>query len=316
MRSRSAPPAPADSDVIAHLTEVFRRIADGDFEARVQALPDRAGDAGYTALRTEINRTIDRLDGFVRETNGALDAAKSGRLYRQFLTTGLTGTFATTARNVDEARATMSRYAQETESARDMRRTLADEFDTTIGRIAEQVAAAATQLSAAAAGLAQSSDSAVSEAERARGTVATLEERSQQIERVVAVISTVAAQTKLLALNATIEAARAGEAGRGFAVVADEVKQLAEQTRTAAEEIVDQVRAVQQVAADSSAVMAGIGATIRSMGELTAGVSAAVDGGGGASAGGYDEARGLGLASMTTELRSQSDRFLAAMRSA
>jgi methyl-accepting chemotaxis protein len=90
---------------------------------------------------------------------------------------------------------------------------------TELGRLAEEVRAAAAEAEALAAA-------------------------SAEIEKFITQTKAIAKQTHMLALNASIEAARAGEEGKGFSVVAEEVRKLAAQAAQAATSTSDTVQAV------------------------------------------------------------------------
>lgn len=82
--------------------------------------------------------------------------------------------------------------------------------------------------------------------QRSNSIIAALADRSNEIGKMIELISNIADQTNLLALNAAIEAARAGENGKGFAVVADEVRKLAEQSQASAQDISQSLHGIQQ----------------------------------------------------------------------
>ncbi len=80
---------------------------------------------------------------------------------------------------------------------------------------------------------------------QAVGNVRLLDERTNNINKIVSKIANVALQTNMLAVNGSIEAARAGEFGRGFSVVAGDIRTLANDSSDNAEKIQDMVRTMQ-----------------------------------------------------------------------
>ncbi len=294
---------------VRRLTETCDAAARGDLEARSAPVPGMADVPELMALHHGLNRVLDVSDAYVREASAALSTAAEGRFHRRLLLTGLRGAFRKGATDINTARGAMQETAGRVTEAQTSRLRLADEFESVVLAMSEQVATASTEMSASASSLTRAASAASSEVGTARETIGSLTRSSAEIKEIIALIDSVAAQTRLLALNATIEAARAGEAGKGFAVVASEVKDLADQTGRATERVTAQVEQIRQACEDVAGGMSTVGATVDDMNGLVDGIATAVDGS--SLVGGAEP---MGLSQMAERLRTEAIDFLAQMR--
>jgi methyl-accepting chemotaxis protein len=292
--------------VLRAITDATARAAVGDLEHRVPYMGD---NRDVRDARLAVNQLLNVIDAYVRESSAAISASSHGRFYRRLLEGGLQGAFREGARIIDAGREAMRVSSENLVGAATGRATLAEELESSILGVSEQVAAAATEMGATAEGVVTYARDAVQDAARATETVHSLRETSEDIRRSIDLITQISSQTRLLALNATIEAARAGEAGRGFSVVAAEVKALADEAAESSDEIVARVDAVSTAATEAISALEGVSERIREMDRMISDISAAVDGAPASGTG-----MGTGLVGLAELLRNEVNRFVAEVR--
>lgn len=243
---------------IEDATRVLKEMSKGNMKARMQG--------GHTGALAGVSDCVDEV---ARNVADAILSMLDSCAPLASAAEELSATSLELSKNSEQAN-------QQAASVSSSTKTVASHIDS-VAAGTEELSMSTREIARTAANAAVMAAGAVDAVMSTTATISQLGASSQEIGKVIKVITSIAQQTNLLALNATIEAARAGDAGKGFAVVANEVKELAKETGRATEEIGCKIEAIQGATSESVASIESISKIIDEINETQSTIAAAVE---------------------------------------
>jgi methyl-accepting chemotaxis protein len=221
--------------------DIAKQVASGDLTATVEVTSD--DETGQ--LLAAIKEMTDSLNSLVRRI-------KQSSIQLVSTTTEITAASRQQEAAVDDFGASTGEIATAVQEISATSKELVSTMDDLSG-VAEAAALLADAGRSGLTGMETTMQQLVRASAAISSKLAVINEKTSNINSVIATIAKVADQTNLLSLNAGIEAEKAGEYGLGFAVVAREIRRLADQTATATLDVEEMVKEMQS--AVSSGVM-------------------------------------------------------------